>query len=158
MTSLEFLQEDDSAEAEEIRNFIKDKERELLFEFQKHALENLTPSTIKGFIRYGKPLLINFEKIRDPANTFVLPLFIKPGRIHFFLRTEADPRVQRKVEKGSKALRMLTYQNREDAHFRFYYNRHIVANREEKVPGCKYFSKLLNSFYVLSSQAASVEG
>ena len=78
--------------------------------------------------------------MRDPVNTFVLPIFIKPGRTHFLLRTASDPKVKHRIDRGGK-VRMLNYQKREDAHFRFYYNRHIVAQREEKVPGCKYFLK-----------------
>lgn len=73
-----------------VSQFIADKELELQCKFQMNMLENITPASIKRFLRYGKPLLINFEKMRDPINTFVLPIFIQPGRTHFFLRTAAD--------------------------------------------------------------------
>lgn len=41
----------------------------------------------RKYIRYGHPLFINKEKVVDPENTFILPMFIKPGRTHFILRT-----------------------------------------------------------------------
>ena len=37
-------------------------------------------------------------------------------------------------------VRLKNYQRREDAHFNFYYNRHIVNYRIEKVPACKFHS------------------
>lgn len=96
-------------------------------------------SNCKKFIRYGKPLFINLEKVKKPDETFVLPIFIKPGRTHFMLRTSIDHKIKNKVEAGGR-VRVLDYQLRSDVHFKFYYNRHIIPHREEKVPG---FSKQL---------------
>ena len=91
------------------------------------------------FLRYGKSLFINHEKVTDPESTYVLPIFIKPGRTHFMLRTPIDRKIKKKVDAGGR-VRILDYQTRNDVHFKFYYNRHIVPHREEKVPG---FSKRL---------------
>ena len=73
----------------------------------------------------------------DPDKTFILPIFIKPGRTHFILRTQSDARIKDKIDKGGR-VRIKNYQRREDAHFSFYYNRHIVLPRAEKVPACKF--------------------
>lgn len=39
--------------------------------------------------RYKKPFLMNKSEVGlDPENTFVLPLFLKPGKNNFFIFTE----------------------------------------------------------------------
>lgn len=90
----------------------------------------------KKYLRFGKVRMINREKITDLEKTFVLPMFFKPGRTHFILRTAIDKKIKQRVEKGGR-VRIMNYQTRNDVHFRFYYNRHIIANREERVPSCK---------------------
>ena len=59
-------------------------------------------------MRYGEPLYINKEKITDPDNTFVLPIFVKPGRTHFMLRTPIDRKIAAKVANGDR-VRVLNY-------------------------------------------------
>ena len=137
---LDTLKFEDRERADE---FIENK---CAFLHKKHELDLIKKfengdfaKTRHEYTRYGKPLLINREKVTDPMNTFVLPIFIKPGRTHFIMRTPADLRVKAKVASG-KRVRIMSYQNRKDVHFRFYYNRHIVPVRQEKVPGCKYHS------------------
>ena len=95
----------------------------------------------RKYVRYGQPLFINKEKVVDPANTFILPMFIKPGRTHFMLRTPMNANIKARVDNGAR-VRILNYQTRADVQFRFYYNRHIVPSRQEKVPGCKYYHTL----------------
>ena len=92
-------------------------------------------------MRYGKPLYINKDKITDPENTFVLPIFVKPGRTHFMLRTPVDRKIEAKMADGGR-VRILNYQKEDDVQFRFYYNRHIVPMRAEKVPGFRKQLKL----------------
>ena len=53
------------------------------------------------------------------------------------LRTPIDQKIKNKVDAGGR-IRILDYQTRGDVHFKFYYNRHIIPHRVEKVPG---FSK-----------------
>ena len=89
-----------------------------------------------GKLRYREFKTMNMEKIHDPNNTFVLPIFLKPGRTHFMLRTPADKRRQDRASSGA-SMKLMHYQKQKDAFFRFYYNRHIIPLREEKVPGCK---------------------
>mmetsp|Transcript_4193 Transcript_4193/g.5590 ORF Transcript_4193/g.5590 Transcript_4193/m.5590 type:complete len:111 (+) Transcript_4193:508-840(+) len=76
---------------------------------------------------------MNEDKMRDPLKTFILPIFIKPGRAHFILRAPSDKRLKDKIDRGAR-VRIKNYQKREDAHYSFYYNRHIVGYRIEKVP------------------------
>ena len=63
---------------------------------------------------------------------------MKPGRTHFMLRAPEDPRVIARMARGAR-VRILNYQTKADAQFRFYYNRHVVPYRTERVPGCKLF-------------------
>lgn len=109
---------------------------ELTYKYQQEVLAEDSNVFSKKFLRYGKILHINQKHVKDPRNTFVLPTFIKPGRAHFMLRTPQDLKVKERI-KGGKTVRCLPYQKQEDAHFKFYYNRHIVAPREERVPACK---------------------
>ena len=97
----------------------------------------MNTSLSKKHLRYGTVLKINMDKVTDPFSTYMLPIFIKPGRTHFILRTPEDKLVKSRVEKNAR-VRMMNYHKPEDVCFKFYYNRHIVPMREEKVPGCKY--------------------
>lgn len=99
-------------------------------------LKNFTKD-IGSLLRYGKTHFINLEKMHDPENTFVLPMFMKPGRTHFMLRTPEDSMIKAKKQNRQR-YRILPYQIPEDVQYRFYYNRHIIPFREERVPGCKY--------------------
>ena len=63
------------------------------------------------FLRYGKVLRINDDKMRDAEKTFILPIFIKPGRTHFILRTPADEKIKNKIDKGAR-VRVKNYQRR----------------------------------------------
>ena len=111
--------------------FINAKEKDLKLGYQSEILSTFDMSKVRQFLRYGKPFFINFEKVRDPQNTFVLPIFIRPGRTHLMLRTPMDHDVKARVDHGVK-VRILNYQKQSDVHFRFYYNRHIVPHREER--------------------------
>ena len=69
-------------------------------------------SIIKQKLTFKQPNLINYELMDDPANTYVLPIFIRPGRTHFFIR---EPREESKENK-------------------YFYSRHIVQTRKEALP------------------------
>ena len=45
-------------------------------------------------------MFINRDNVSDPVNTFVLPLFVKPGRTHFVLRTPIDKATKERVDAG----------------------------------------------------------
>ena len=45
---------------------------------------------------------MNDDKMIDPEKTFILPIFIKPGRTHFILRTQQDARMKDRIEKGAR--------------------------------------------------------
>ena len=66
--------------------YIKRKTEELRKEFEREQLESFDADRARQMCRFGKSMLINIEKVTDPNNTFVLPIFIKPGRTHFLLR------------------------------------------------------------------------
>ena len=59
-----------------------------------------------------------------------------------------DQDVKARVDQGFK-VRLLNYQKPGDVHFRFYYNRHIVPHREEKVPKCKLPFVLLSNYHFI---------
>ena len=67
--------------------YIKRKTEELRSEFEREQLASFNADKARSMCRFGKSMLINIEKVTDPNNTFVLPIFIKPGRTHFLLRT-----------------------------------------------------------------------
>ena len=125
-------------EKEEAKEFMEQAEGRLIEDYQRELLASFDLEGAKKLVRYGKVLYLNFSQIRDPANTFVLPLFIKPGSTHFMLRAPEDPRIKARMARGAR-VRILNYQTKADAHFRFYYNRHVVPFRAERVPGCKLF-------------------
>ncbi len=119
-----------------IASFMEAKAMELKRNYQLEVLDRIDEMFSKKFLRYGKILKINKDKLTDLENSFILPVFIKPGRTHFMLRTPEDKKIKQRIEDGHK-VRCLPYQRQEDARFKFFYNRHIVAPREEKVPLCK---------------------
>lgn len=69
--------------------------------------------------KYKKPYLINFRKVLNPKTTFVLPIFLRPGRNHFIIRAK---RSDSSLDGTSATI----------VHgFPVYYNRHIVDARSE---------------------------
>ena len=69
-------------------------------DFEREQLASFNAEKARQMCRFGKSMLINIEKVTDPNNTFVLPIFIKPGRTHFLLRTPQDERMKARVERG----------------------------------------------------------
>lgn len=55
-----------------------------------------------------RPFLINMTKVIDPIRSFILPVFLKPGRCHMVIRTPSET----------------------DGHYKWFYNRHIIDVRE----------------------------
>lgn len=82
--------------------YIEAKKEELRMKYLRDTLENFDMNMVCKILRYGKPFFINFEQMRDPMNTYVLPIFIKPGRTHFMLRTAMDQQVKQRVDNGIK--------------------------------------------------------
>ena len=115
---------------------IRKNESDLKDAFLRESLANFSKESVLKFIRYRNSFFINLEKMKDPENTYVLPIFFKPGRTHFMIRTPIDRKIKSRVDKKLR-VRIFNYQKLDDVHFRFYYNRHIVPVREEKIPACK---------------------
>ena len=67
--------------------FMAAKALELQRTHQLEVLARIDEIFSKKFLRYGKILKINKDKLKDLENSFILPVFIKPGRTHFMLRT-----------------------------------------------------------------------
>ena len=84
-----FISELSPNKQKEAEEFIRNKQIELRREFEQEMLKNFTKDK-DNLLRYGKTHFINLEKMKDPENTYVLPMFIKPGRTHFMLRTPED--------------------------------------------------------------------
>ena len=92
----------------------KKKRREWMVEL----LRNWT-AKVKGSLRYKKPCFVNMGKVIDPESTYVLPIFLKPGRNHFFIRgTRQDQVTNNTCSSGFI----------DD--FPVYYNRHTIDVRE----------------------------
>lgn len=79
--------------------------------------------------------MVNAEGLQGGLNedTWVLPIFIKPGKNDFLIRTPKDTAVASRMERGDHVA-LLDYQTREDAAFKFEYHRKVIAIREESVP------------------------
>ena len=56
----------------------------------KNKLLSEYKNIMKHKIRYANPMLINYDFLSDVRRTYVLPIFLKPGRSHFFIRTKWD--------------------------------------------------------------------
>lgn len=99
---------EEKKEAAEI--FISEREAELRRVFEADLMKSYGSQDCnsKRNLRYGKTLYINHEKVVNPGNTFVLPIFIKPGRTHFMLRTPIDHKIKKKVDAGGR-VRILNY-------------------------------------------------
>lgn len=91
-----------------IAAFMEAKAIELKRNYQLEVLDRIEELFSKKFLRYGKILKINKDKLKDMENSFILPVFIKPGRTHFMLRTPEDPKVKQRVDDGHK-VRCLPY-------------------------------------------------
>ena len=107
---------------------IQKNEETLKEAFLQESLADFGEESIRKYIRYRNSFFINLEKMKDPETTYILPIFIQPGRTHFMLRTPIDRKIKSRVENKQR-VRIMNYQKIEDVHFRFYYNRHIVPVR-----------------------------
>ena len=98
----------------------------------KEDLVNDFMTVIKKRLRYKNPKLINFDKLDDLYNTYVLPIFLQPGKTHFFIRNAYDSSANQQYKFGLRKL--LPYQEVADVGYRWYYNTHICEVREEEIP------------------------
>ena len=123
---------------------------ELKYEILETFRDNFSSAITKQHLRYGVVKRINYEFNSDPMSTFALPIFIKPGRTHFIIRTPEDQHIKSRMKKGHR-VKMMSYHTKDDVPFKFYYNRHIIPMREEKVPGCKLHSltRLCRQYFCL---------
>ena len=88
-----------------------------------------TPDLLWRSNRYKKPKLINFDLVQnhgDYDQVWVLPIFLQPGKIDYFIRSE------------------------EQLHHEVFYERHIIEVREEHVPFCKSLFILINFFLIVA--------
>jgi len=74
-------------------------------------------------LAFKKPNLINYELLTDLESTYVLPIFIKPGRNHFFIRDTEE--IDEENQESS---------SQEEGGPPFFYSRHIVKVRDEPIP------------------------
>ena len=75
---------------------------------------------------FKQPTLINYEMATNPEQTYIVPLLIKPGTTHFFVRDAAR-----------QSLLSLNEPILTEKDFRFYYNRQVIQISDEPVPECK---------------------
>ena len=77
-----------SVKIEKTRQYKESKLLELNNEFDRKTLSEWE-SIILRSSNYQKPVIINRDLIDvDPANTYVLPLMLAPGKHNFFIFTE----------------------------------------------------------------------
>ena len=90
---------------------------------------------VKEHLRYKKPNLINFDKISGclKADMWVQPIFLKPGKCDFLIRTPKDKQKALDIEKGRR-VKLSEYNTPIDGAYDFHYKRHIVKLRQEKIP------------------------
>jgi hypothetical protein len=119
---------DPDAIAEIRAEFFSKKKRQWMVEL----LRNWTVK-VKGSLRYKKPFFINMGKVIDPENTYVLPIFLKPGRNHFFIRG---------IKQDSVTINTCSSGFIDD--YPVYYNRHTIEARDQPIPPCKFSSFCLH--------------
>ena len=83
---------------------------------------------LRANLAFKRPNLINYELMLNPEQTYVLPIFIKPGQTHFFVRDVSLHDSLRVFNRRD---------NNIDVGHRFYYFRRVIDIREEPVPTCK---------------------
>ena len=79
---------------------------------------------------------------------WILPIFLKPGKCDFVIRTPKDPKIDRLMKLGARPKQLDEFQRPEDAAFKFHYKRHIVDIREEKIPLCKYTELFKSNLFI----------
>ena len=86
----------------------------------------------KQRLKFKQPNLLNYELLMDLQETFILPMMIKPGRSHFFIRdydkfdedmSSSDSFTEEESKAGQDPLAK-----------KFYYSRHVIPVREEQLP------------------------
>ena len=83
------LDELDTAELRErVETFMRTKQNIMKSIYRSEILQNPHKLFNQKYLRYGKVLTMNSHLMTDPEKTFILPIFIKPGRTHFILRTQ----------------------------------------------------------------------
>ena len=95
---------------------------------------------LKKKLVFKHPHLINYELMSDPEHTYVLPIFIRPGRTHLFIRDAYDLNYntdifnRRRGDSGGLISKQDSTGDVKNRGYRFYYSRHIVPVREEPIP------------------------
>ena len=87
----------------------------------------------KSKLKFKQPNLLNYELLMDLHETFILPIMIKPGRSHFFIR-DYD-----KFDEDMSSSESFTEEEESKAGQdplakKFYYSRHVIPVREEQLP------------------------
>lgn len=108
--------------------YIETRKKELWSNFVKLRLSN-GQRIVQDHMKFKRPNLINFDKLAtEYEKMWVCPMFLRPGKNDFIIRSPHDPEVQAKIEDG-EFLDFNDYSIEEDAAFRFYYKRRIIDVR-----------------------------
>lgn len=87
-------------ETAEVMEYIERRKLELRTEFFKMRQSN-AQRIVKDHTRFKNPYLINFEKLAtDYEKMWVCPMFLRPGKNDFVIRTAHDTELQAKLEAG----------------------------------------------------------
>lgn len=113
-------------------SWCKVKKRTLILEYRKNLFTN-HKQILRSKLPFKKPQLINYELIADPENTWVLPIFLRPGRAHMFVK---DAQKNQLLSMGSLRKRRPDF-SIQDLTLDYYYSRHIIEIREEPIPKSK---------------------
>ena len=118
-----------------------DKKQQLINDHKK-SLYKRHKEILKKALVYKKPNLINYELIDNLDNAYVLPIFIRPGRTHFFVRDVFN--VNFASDLYHRRLENMKGKPPKDSGYRYYYSRHIISIREETIP--KLSKKMKRTF------------
>ena len=130
------------------------KKTELMTAYRKKLV--MTHKEIfKKKLVFKRPHLINYELMFNVDRSYVIPIFIKPGRTHFFVRDAFDINYTTDIlhrRRVSVQGSLLSENNSTDANqgYRYYYSRHIIPVREEPIP--KISKKMKRTFKVSKFQ------
>ena len=80
-----FIQGTEEFDRQAMHKWLINETNRLKIEYKVSTLRGHL-QTLKAKLAFKKPNLINYEFMEDPSNIFVLPIFIKPGRTHMFVR------------------------------------------------------------------------
>ena len=130
------------------------KKSELMTAHRKKLVQTHR-EVFKKKLAFKRPHLVNYELMFDADRSYVLPIFIRPGRTHFFVRDAFDINYSTDIihrRRLSAQSNLPSENNSTDANqgYRFYYSRHTIPVREEPIP--KISKKMKRTFQVAKFQ------